>query len=206
MLIIILTTIAAYLIGSINPAIIIAKANGIDIKQEGSGNAGTTNALRVLGKKAAISTLIIDILKGTFAVILAGLVVTLIDDKEMGHIAEMYAVIAVFLGHILPIYFKFKGGKGVATAFGALLGLNPLLALGALAVVLIVVLITKRMSAGSVAGAIAFPFFAIWLEADFVIYGAVLAAIVLIKHKDNVVRLIKGAEPKIDFSKFKKNK
>lgn len=165
----------------------MAKARGIDIKQEGSGNAGTTNALRVMGKKAGAITAIVDVLKGTIAVIIGGII--------GGNVVAAWCVLAVFCGHVWPAIYKFKGGKGVATAFGALLGLNWLLALVCLIIVAIVVFTTKRMSAGSIAGAIAFPILAIFMERDFILMGAIMAIIILYKHKDNIIRLARGEEP-----------
>ena len=106
----------AYFIGNISPSILIGKALGIDIKKEGSGNAGTTNALRVLGKKAAVITLIIDIGKGVLAVWLG----LRFGNETIG----MFCALAVFCGHIWPCVYGFKGGKGVATAFGAILAIN----------------------------------------------------------------------------------
>ena len=177
----------AYLMGNISPSILMAKAKGIDIRKEGSGNAGTTNALRVMGKKAGAITLVVDILKGTCAVLLGSLLA--------GHLGAMCCVIAVFCGHVWPVFFGFRGGKGVATAFGALLGLNPLLALATLGIVVIGVLITKRMSVGSILGAIAFPVLSVFMERDFIIPGIILALIVLIKHRANIVRIFRGQEP-----------
>lgn len=191
--------IAAYLIGNISPSIIMAKMKGIDIRKEGSGNAGTTNALRVMGKKAGLITLVVDILKGTVAVILGCLIA--------GHLGGMICVIAVFCGHVWPVFFGFKGGKGVATAFGALLGLNPLMAVSVLAVVVVFVIITKRMSVGSILGAASFPFISFFMERDFVIFGTVLAVIVIVKHRANIKRLIRGEEPVMSiFDKADKNR
>ena len=132
-------------------------------------------------------TLVIDVLKGTAAVVMGSIIA---DD--MG---AMVCVIAVFCGHVWPVIFGFKGGKGVATAFGALLGLNPLMALSVLAVVVIFVLITKRMSVGSILGAASFPFISFFMERDFVVFGTILALIVIIKHRANIVRLVRGEEP-----------
>ncbi|MEG2298496.1 MAG: glycerol-3-phosphate acyltransferase, partial [Anaerovoracaceae bacterium] len=156
----------AYLIGNISPSMLQARARGIDIKKEGSGNAGTTNALRVLGKKAAIITLVVDILKGTFAVILG----SLIGD----HTTAMFCVVGVFCGHVWPIFYGFKGGKGVATAFGSLAGLNPLMGFTALGIVIIGVIVTRRMSAGSIFGAATFPIIAWFIEPEFIIPGTLL--------------------------------
>ena len=179
--------VIAYFIGNISPSILMAKARGIDIRSEGSGNAGTTNALRVMGKKAGAVTLVIDILKGTCAVLLGGLIA--------GNTGEMWCVLAVFCGHVWPVFFGFRGGKGVATAFGALLGLNPLMALATLAIVIIGVLITKRMSVGSILGAICFPGLALFMEPEFIYIGIAVAVIVIVKHRANIGRLARGEEP-----------
>ncbi len=181
----------AYFIGNISPSTIIAKSQGVDIKKEGSGNAGTTNALRVLGKKAAVITLVIDILKGVAAVLIGGLLA--------GENGMMGAALFVMLGHIWPMIYKFKGGKGIATSFGALLAINPLLALVELAIVAIVTLISKRMSAGSIAGLVLLPVMCVFLEPRFVWIAVIISVIMLIKHRANIVRIIHGEEPKLGF-------
>ena len=187
----ILFVVLAYFIGNISPSTMLAKARGLDIKKEGSGNAGTTNALRVMGPKAGIITLVVDVLKGVIAVLLPALIV--------GETCAMYCAVAVILGHVWPVVYKFKGGKGVATTFGAILAINPLLGLATLGVVVVTVLITKRMSAGSVMGAILFPLLSFFIEPGFYLQGLVLAAIVIIKHRSNIDRLIHGEEPKLGF-------
>ena len=183
----IISIVIAYFIGCVSPSIMLAKARGIDIKKEGSGNAGTTNALRVMGKKAGIITLVIDILKGVVAVTLGSLI--------GGPAAGMFAAVAVFCGHVWPAFYKFKGGKGVATAFGALLGINVFLALACLGVVAVGLFISKRMSVGSISGAALFPVLAYFIEPDFVLPGCILAIAIIVKHKANIVRLIHGEEP-----------
>jgi glycerol-3-phosphate acyltransferase PlsY len=182
---------AAYLIGNISPAILIGRAHGIDIKKEGSGNAGTTNVLRTLGKKAAVLTLLIDVFKGVLAVVFAGVLV--------GNLAAMTAAVAVFCGHVWPIFFGFKGGKGVATAFGALTAIHPGLGFGCLGVVAVCVILTKRMSAGSIVGAIACPVLSFFIVPEFTVPACIMAVIVIYKHKDNIKRLMRGEEPKLDF-------
>lgn len=179
--------VIAYALGNISPSTIMAKAKGIDIKKEGSGNAGTTNALRVMGKKAGAITFVVDILKGTVAVVLGGII--------GGEAAAAWCVLAVFCAHVWPVLYKFQGGKGVATAFGALLGLNWLLALICLAIVAVFVFTSKRMSVGSIAGAIAFPILAVFMEPTFVVPAIVMALIIIYKHKANISRLMKGEEP-----------
>ena len=168
----------AYLIGNISPAIILGRKRNIDIKKEGSGNAGTTNVLRVMGKKAAIVTLLVDILKGVLAVVLGGV----LGGKTVAAIC----VIAVFTGHVWPVFFGFKGGKGVATTFGALTGYN-----------VIGVLISKRMSFGSILGSVCFPVLTLFIDKDFFFEGCIMGILVIFKHKSNLIRLLNGTEPKI---------
>jgi glycerol-3-phosphate acyltransferase PlsY len=177
----------AYFIGNISPSTIMAKQRGLDIKKEGSGNAGTTNALRVMGKKAGAITCIVDILKGVAAVVI-GLLIA-------GNPGAYISALCVFLGHVWPIIYRFQGGKGVATAFGAVLAVNPLLALIALVIVAIVVFTSKRMSLGSIVGAVAFAVLAAFLEPGFFVFACVMAIIMLVKHRANIVRLIHGEEP-----------
>lgn len=179
----------AYFIGNISPSILLGKAMGVDIKKEGSGNAGTTNALRVLGKKAALITLVIDIAKGVLAVWLG----FHFGNDTIG----MVCALAVFCGHIWPCFYNFKGGKGVATAFGAILAINWVLALVLLLIVAIGLLLTRRMSAGSLLGAVTFPLCCWFFEPEFIYVGSVMAVIVIIKHRANIMRLIKGEEPKM---------
>ena len=185
----------AYFIGNISPSTIMAKRQGLDIKKEGSGNAGTTNALRVMGKKAGAITCVVDILKGVVAV--------LIGLLAGGPAAAYLCALCVFLGHVWPIVYKFQGGKGVATAFGAVLGVNPLLALISLAIVALVVFTSKRMSLGSIVGAVAFAVLAVFLEPGFFVYACVIAVIILVKHRANIVRLIHGEEPVMGIFKKK---
>lgn len=190
----------AYFVGNISPAILIAKSNGIDIRKEGSGNAGTTNVLRTLGKPAAVITLIVDIAKGVIPVIIANM---LFGDEIAG-----YTVLAVCLGHVWPVCFGFRGGKGVATTFGALMGFDWQIGLMALLIVAIGVVVTRKMSFGSVVGAATLPVVTLILHRSFVVVSIVLALVVLFKHRSNIKRLIKGTEPKIGAKKeenFTKN-
>ena len=190
---IIISIIIAYLVGNISPSIILGKLHGIDIKKEGSGNAGTTNALRVLGKKAALITLIIDIGKGVLAVVIG----KLIGGEAVGYLCAL----AVFCGHIWPCFYRFKGGKGVATAFGAILAVNWILGLSALGIVAVGVALSQRMSVGSLLGSVTFPLICWLLEPDFIHIGCIMAVIVLIKHRANIGRLFRGEEPKMNFKK-----
>lgn len=189
----ILLIILAYFLGNISPSTLLAKAAGKDIKKEGSGNAGTTNALRVLGKKAAVITLVVDIGKGVLAVMLG--------HWFGGPMTAMLCAPAAFVGHIYPVLLRFKGGKGVAVAFGTLLGVNWKLALAALAVVAVVVLLTKMMSLGSVIGAISFPVLSYFMEPDFLYIGSLMAVLLIFAHRTNIKRIIKGEENKLSFGK-----
>ncbi len=189
---IVLTIIISYLIGSISPSILIGRARGIDIKKEGSGNAGTTNALRVLGAKAAVITLVVDILKGLLPAILFPLIFGM---PELCY----WSSLAAFVGHLFPVYYGFKGGKGVAVAFGGLLGVNWKLALLCLLTVVIVTLLTKRMSAGSISGAALAVVYAIFLEKGFLPFIIIMAALIIFMHRGNIKRLINGEEPPLGF-------
>ena len=186
--------IIAYLLGSINPSIIQGRMRGIDIKKEGSGNAGTTNTLRVMGKKAAVVSLVCDIMKGVVSVLIGGIA---------GPICACACALACFCGHVWPVYYHFKGGKGVATCFGAVLAVNWRIAVMCLAVVVVIVLITKMMSAGSIAGAAALPAVSMWMEPFFVPFAAAMSAIIIIKHRGNIERIVNGKESKLSFGKNK---
>jgi len=185
--------VLAYFLGNISPSTLIGRAMGVDIKKEGSGNAGTTNALRVLGKKAAVITLVVDIGKGVIAVLLGNVLA--------GPEAAMYCALAAFIGHIWPVMFGFKGGKGVAVAFGGIVAINWQLGLLCLAIVAIIVLVTRMVSAGSVSVAIVFPVLAYFMEPDFLYVGIAMAALLVYKHKGNIQRLIRGEENKLSFKK-----
>ena len=185
----------AYFIGNISPSIILGKLAGVDIKKEGSGNAGTTNALRVLGKKAAVITLLIDVGKGALAVFLG----MHFGDYTIGTVCAL----AVFCGHIWPCFYNFKGGKGVATAFGAIMAVNWCLGVLALGVVAVGLAASQRMSVGSILGAASFPVICWIFEPGFIKVGSVMALIIIVKHRANIVRLIKGEEPKMFGNKKK---
>ena len=183
----------SYLLGNISPAILLGKVHGVDIKKEGSGNAGATNVLRVLGKKAAVTTLIIDILKGVAAVLLG----RYLCSENVALICG----IAVFCGHIWPVFFKFKGGKGVATALGVILTTAPVIGAATLAAALALIAVSRRVSVGAIICAVVFPIVASLYNSDLMIWSIVIGGIVLIKHRQNIVRLFKGEEPTLNFKK-----
>jgi glycerol-3-phosphate acyltransferase PlsY len=185
--------LASYFIGNISPAILIGRVLGVDIRKEGSGNAGTTNVLRVLGKKAAAATLAIDILKGVISV--------LIGRYIGGLDLAMACGMAAFIGHIWPLVFGFRGGKGIATALGIIVTIEPILGLIEAAVALTFLAASRRVSVGSLAAAVVLPIAAYFFNPEYLILTVAMAAIVIFKHWANIKRLIKGEEPKFNLKK-----
>ena len=204
-----IVAIIAYLIGSINFSVILSKKMaGFDLREKGSGNAGTTNVLRTVGKKAAIITLICDILKGVVAILIAILANKLVEGSN-GALLVQFAGVAVILGHTFPIFFKFKGGKGVATSLGVLIMSNWQIGLICLVFALILIALTQMVSVGSIAAAILYPVLTLFIPQNYIIpgnyliYSVVLAVIIVFNHRENVKRLLKGTENKISFKTVK---
>ena len=160
----IIVTIIAYLLGSISFSVIISKKMaGFDVREKGSRNAGTTNVLRTVGKKASIITLICDILKGVVAILVAYIAGLILKDSVDKALLIQLAGLAVIIGHTFPIYFGFKGGKGIATALGVLLITNWNIGLICLVFALVLMIITKMVSLGSLAAAVLFPILIIFM-------------------------------------------
>ena len=204
-----IVAIIAYLIGSINFSVILSKKMaGFDLRDKGSGNAGSTNVLRTVGKKAAIITLICDILKGVVAILIAILANKLVEGSN-GALLVQFAGVAVILGHTFPIFFKFKGGKGVATSLGVLIMSNWQIGLICLVFALILIALTQMVSVGSIAAAILYPVLTLFIPQNYIIpgnyliYSVVLAVIIVFNHRENVKRLLKGTENKISFKTVK---
>jgi glycerol-3-phosphate acyltransferase PlsY len=180
-----------YLIGNVNPAILIGKAYGVDVKREGSGNAGMTNVMRTVGRKAGALTFVIDVLKG----LLPTLILIHIAGASFGALCG----ILVIIGHIWPVAYGFSGGKGVSACFGVLLALDARLALILIAIVLLGAAATKRVSAGTlIACACAIPI-AYFLNPADVLPMLAIIILIVIGHRANIERLIKGTEPKMSF-------
>ena len=203
MTLMIFSTIFAYLAGSIPTAVWYGKIfHGIDVRQHGSGNAGATNSLRTLGKKAGIIVLIVDFLKGFLAVKAASLFST-----ETDNILPLIMGFAVIVGHIFPIFAQFRGGKGVATAMGVLVATFPWAALGCMVIFMIIVFATRYVSLGSILGALAFPIqltFNLWNDnADKYAIGFswLIFLILAVMHRQNIQRLLKGTESKFGAKK-----
>ncbi len=207
---IIIAGIIAYLLGSISFAVIYTKKlKGFDVREKGSGNAGSTNVLRTAGKKVAALTLICDILKGVVAVLIAVLigVITKADVNTKAMLVQT-AGVCVVIGHTFPIFFKFKGGKGVATALGVLLIINWKIGLTCLIFALLIMAITRMVSLGSISAAVLSPVLCIFMNEHFlipgshlsyIIFGIIMGLLVTFNHRENVKRILKGKENKLKF-------
>jgi acyl phosphate:glycerol-3-phosphate acyltransferase len=201
-----LATLAAYLIGSLSFAVIVSKAFGLsDPRTYGSKNPGATNVLRSGSKKAAIITLLLDALKGYVPVVLVQLF-----GKQFGLGDGTLALVALaaFLGHVFPMFFKFKGGKGVATAAGVIFGIDWLLGLATLATFSIITYFFRWVSFASITAAAFAPFFYLlgnrgpWYTSKAVLFSIFIMALILaVRHKDNINRLLNGSEPKLGAKK-----
>ena len=242
--VIVIAAVCAYFLGNVNPAILIGKARGVDIRAQGSGNAGATNALRSLGSKAGAATFAIDVVKGWAGFYVpyayfyhiaflresttSGLVSSLAMEAQIDILGiaalppALLCGLCVVLGHMYPAVFGFRGGKGVSTTFGTLLGVSWGYALILLAVVAVFTAIFRRVSLSvmiAVALALVLVFWG-WAQADNFIYFVgfmrfnafmplwmtILLALIVWKHRANIGRLIKGEEPKLSFGSGKRDK
>jgi glycerol-3-phosphate acyltransferase PlsY len=190
-----LAAIGGYLLGSIPFGVVLTRFAGLgDIRAIGSGNIGATNVLRTGKKWLALATLLLDGGKGTVAVLIA---------KHYGGVdAALVAAVASVFGHVFPVWLKFKGGKGVATALGVYLALSPVIGSGAILAWLLVSGVTRISSLGGIISVIAGPVIALVFH-DYIAAGAtaIIAALVVFRHHENICRLIAGTEPKIGIKK-----
>lgn len=204
----IVIAIVAYLIGSISFGVIFTKKMaGFDVREKGSKGAGATNVLRNAGKKVAALTLICDILKGVVAMLIALLLGAIVKELE-GALLVQIAAIAVVIGHTFPIFFGFKGGKGVATSLGVLLLINWQIGLICLVFALVIMALTRMVSAGSVLAAILFPVLTLFIgqehfivSGNYFIFSVIMALIVAFNHRTNISRILNGTENKLSFKK-----
>lgn len=198
--------VLAYLIGSIATSIWVSRwFFDVDIRNEGSGNAGATNTFRVLGTKAGIIVLVIDALKGWLAVQLGQWIIPMPDTAN----AQICLGVLAVLGHIFPVYERFKGGKGIATLLGVVLAIHPQAALLAMAAFLVILASTKWVSVASMFAAISLP---LWIKFRFpetdqsiLIFAWLLAVLVIFTHRKNIRRLLDGEENRVNIQ-FRKNK
>jgi len=199
---------AAYLLGSIPTAVWIGKAMyNIDVREFGSGNAGATNTFRVLGKKAGIPVLIIDILKGSLAVALAYMSGFDVQSPEFINL-ELGLGVAALMGHIFPVFAGFRGGKGVATILGIVICIVPVSCALSLCVFLVVLFSTRIVSLSSMIGGVTFPIFLNLVMGNsnpiLTVFSIVVATLLIITHRKNILRLLKKQESKVHLFSSKK--
>ena len=203
--------ILAYLFGSIPTAVWIGQAfYGIDVREYGSGNAGATNTFRVLGKKAGIAVMLLDIFKGYTATNLAymiGLSVTGPQDSVQFVNYQLALGISAVMGHLFPVFAGFRGGKGIATLFGMILAVQSEAAMLCVLTFIIVLMITKYVSLSSILAGFTFPLSIIFIFQSpirsVVLYGMSICVLILVTHQKNIERLIKGKETKVNLFKKK---
>lgn len=190
----VIVSVVAYLLGNIATAYLVSKAAAkIDIREFGSGNAGSTNVLRVLGAKAAAIVFLGDVLKGTVAVLIGGYL--------GGSYGQILAGIFVVIGHNWPIVLGGKGGKGIATTIGLMIPIDPIMVLLIVTAGVSLILITKYVSLGSVMGVTVYPIAMIITQKpmEYIIFSLFLSAMAIFRHRANIGRLIKGTESKLGF-------
>ena len=196
-MLLILLPLASYLLGSVSSAVLVSKLMDLpDPRQSGSGNPGATNVLRLGNKPAAALTLLGDVLKGVLPVLIAKYL-----DADTTGIA--LAGLGAFLGHLFPVFFGFAGGKGVATSLGIFLALNPLIAGSQVALWALMTLVFRYSSLAALGTALATPVLLAWQMDDPVLtgFGIILAALLVFRHRANIVRLVQGNESKIPLKK-----
>jgi acyl phosphate:glycerol-3-phosphate acyltransferase len=186
-----LLIIFSYLLGSIPTGYIVGAMAGVDIREVGSGNVGATNVARTVGKKRGLLTLIADVAKGFVPVFIAG-------RLDLSQTAIALVAIAAFLGHLYPMFLKFQGGKGVATALGVLLALAPMATLILTAVFAVVAVSSRFVSLSSIVAALAAPI-VLWslsYSLTVIATGVFLAVMITLRHRENIQRLLEDTEPK----------
>ena len=202
--------IIAYLLGSIPSAVWIGKAwHDIDVREHGSKNSGATNTFRVLGKKAGITVLLMDVVKGLLAVflplILAQFFPAILDGIDDLSALKVICALAVILGHIFPVFAQFDGGKGVATSLGVIIAIHPPTALVCFLLFLVVFLISNFVSLGAITASVGFPLVLIFVFKThslwLIVFSILLGVAVIFAHKKNIKRLLKGEENKMKLFK-----
>ncbi|MBC8213645.1 MAG: glycerol-3-phosphate 1-O-acyltransferase PlsY [Candidatus Marinimicrobia bacterium] len=200
---ILLKVIFSYLVGSLSGSLILGKIKGIDIRNEGSGNAGSTNALRTQGKLFALIVLMIDVTKGIIAVKFIANIYSLPPNSLL-----LLCGGAVIIGHIYPIFFGFKGGKGAGTAIGVIGSLNYIILLIAIPIWIIILIFTGFVGLGTMISSISIPLFSYFFGEDiqFIIFSSILALLMIFTHRSNLQRMVKGKENRFEKAMiFRKN-
>lgn len=187
----------AYLIGSINSSILVGKLwKKVDVRDYGSGNAGATNTLRTLGLGPAALVILGDVLKGVIAVLLGRIF--------LGEIGGIVAGISVVVGHNWPVFFQFKGGKGILTSAAVIIMITPPIGAYVMAAAVIIIALTRYVSLGSLVGAVLLPLMVVMMKSEdtnLIIFSAILAVLAIYKHRSNIKRLLNGTESKIGSKK-----
>ena len=187
----IIVIVSAYLIGSIPTGLLLGKAYGIDVRKEGSGNIGATNLYRTVGRKVGIITLVGDCLKGLLPVVL-------VKSSSLPPEFAAWVGLAAFCGHVFSVFLKFRGGKGVATALGVFLALAPLAVAIAIALFAVLMFLWRYVSLGSITAAAAMPLAVFFLGGSGTVTTVtfIIALIVIVRHHENIGRLLSGKESK----------
>jgi glycerol-3-phosphate acyltransferase PlsY len=193
--------VLAYLIGSVPTAVwVSSKIYGIDIREHGSGNAGATNTFRILGAKAGSAVMLGDMMKGFIAVKLS-LLSNFSWDSEAITNLQVGLGLAAVVGHIFPIWADFRGGKGIATLFGMILSIQPLVAVSLVGVFVAILYLTRYVSLSSIAASIAFPVLIVFIfrepEISYKVFAIATACLVVLTHHKNITRLLAGNESKV---------
>lgn len=204
----ILLVLLAYCIGSVPTAVWISKSQfNIDIRDYGSGNAGATNSFRVLGARWGTVVMVIDMLKGLMAVKLALLMPYYVQNDFARTNFQIGLGLAAVLGHIFPVWAEFRGGKGVATLFGLVLGISPWTALGCVGIFLLVLFVTRFVSLSSILASLAFPIFILIIfnvdNEAYRVFAVAVALLVILTHQKNINRLLRGSESKAPIFKYR---
>ena len=189
----------AYALGSIPSSVWLGRAlKGVDLREQGSGNAGATNAFRVLGKPIGVAVLLFDMTKGFLAVNLLHLQSEIVSGSETWMLWKIGLGLLAVVGHIFPVFAGFRGGKGVATVTGVALAIHPLAALSAMGIYLLVFLVTRISALGSLIAVLTYPIWIFWVfRSEFLtirIFSLAVLALVLITHRSNILRLVRGEE------------
>ena len=199
--------VISYLVGSIPVAVWIGKKyRGIDIREHGSQNAGATNTFRVFGQKLGWIVLTLDVTKGFFASILPLFIADNYSENQL-LLFQLVTSLACIIGHVFPIFAQFRGGKGVASSLGIIIGINPVSAAISLGIFMIIFLLFKFVSLGAIVTAISYPFVSFFLVKEdthvMIIFSILLGFLIIISHRKNIKRLINGEESRMNLSKRK---
>ena len=203
-----LLIVLAYFIGSIPTALLVSrKFFGVDIRDYGSGNMGATNTFRVLGSKYGTVVMVFDILKGMLAVALFNFLPHYLhNDFDRTNLMVGLGLAAV-LGHIFPIFAQFRGGKGVATLFGMILAVQPIIAISCVSVFLLVLFLTRYVSLSSILAGLALPVCVLWIWNDDVviyrIFAVLVAALIVLTHQKNIIKILQGSENRVPILKYR---